>query len=148
MLAIINATIVLPDHYIPCGTVLVEGDKIVDFGKKVAVPEGAEIVDACGKYVGPGLIDIHTHADGETFFTEDPAKAANTLLSHGVTSVLPALYYNMNKEQYLNAIRLLKKAMPEAKNIIGFYMEGPYLNPNYGCNRENNPWKDAVNAEK
>ena len=148
MLAIINATIVLPDHYIPCGTVLVEGDKIVDFGKKVAVPEGAEIVDACGKYVGPGLIDIHTHADGETFFTEDPTKAANTLLSHGVTSVLPALYYNMNKEQYLNAIRLLKKAMPEAKNIIGFYMEGPYLNPNYGCNRENNPWKDAVNAEK
>ena len=79
---------------------------------------------------------------------KDPAKAANTLLQHGVTSVLPALYYNMNKEQYLNAIRLLKKAMPEAKNIIGFYMEGPYLNPNYGCNRENNPWKDAVNAEK
>lgn len=148
MLAIINATIVLPDHYIPCGTVLVEGDKIVDFGKKVNIPEGTKIIDAEGKYVGPGLIDIHTHADGETFFTEDPKKAADTLLDHGVTSVLPALYYNMNAEQYLNAIELLKKAMPEAKNIIGFYMEGPYLNPNYGCNRENNPWKDAVNAEK
>ena len=148
MLAIINATVVLPDYYIPCGTVLIDGDKIAEVGKKVHIPEGTKIIDAKGAYVGPGLIDIHTHADGETFFTEDPVKAANTLLDHGVTSVLPALYYNMNKEQYLDAIELVKGAMPQAKNIIGFYMEGPYLNPNYGCNRENNPWKDAVNAEK
>ena len=41
MLAIKNATIVLPDHYIPCGTILVDGDKIVDFGKKIAIPEGS-----------------------------------------------------------------------------------------------------------
>ena len=148
MLAIKNATIVLPDHYIPCGTILVDGDKIVDFGKKIAIPEGATVIDAEGKYVGPGLIDIHTHADGETFFSEDPIKAANTLLDHGVTSVLPALYFSMNADQYVDAIRLIKNAMPEAKNIIGFYMEGPYLNPNFGCNRENNPWKDVVNAEK
>ena len=66
---------------------------------------------------------------------------------HGVTDVMPALYYNMNADQYVKAIELLKKTMAEgkAKNIIGFYMEGPYLNPNYGCNRENNPWKDPVN---
>lgn len=148
MIAIVNATIVMPDHYIPNGTVLIDGGKIVDFGKKVSVPENAKFLDAEGKYVGPGLIDIHTHADGETFFSEDPVKAANTLLDHGVTSVLPALYFSMNADEYVDAIRLIKGAMPVAKNIIGFYMEGPYLNPNFGCNRENNPWKDAVNADK
>ena len=148
MLAIINATIVLPDHYIPNGSILIDGDKIAKFGKKVQIPENTEIIDAKGAYVGPGLIDIHTHADGETFFTEDPIKAANTLLDHGVTSVLPALYFSMNAEQYVDAIKLIKGAMPEAQNIIGFYMEGPYLNPNFGCNRENNPWKDVVNADK
>ena len=79
MLAIINATVVLPDHYIPNATVLVDGDKIAGVGKKVNIPDNATVIDAQGKYVGPGLIDIHTHADGETFFTEDPVKAANTL---------------------------------------------------------------------
>ena len=148
MLAITNATIVLPDHYIPNGTILIDGDSIADFGKKINIPQNTKIIDAHGKYVGPGLIDIHTHADGETFFTEDPIKAANTLLDHGVTSVLPALYFSMNAEQHVDAIQLIKGAMPEAQNIIGFSLEGPYLNPNFGCNRENNPWKDVVNADK
>ncbi|MBQ8255228.1 MAG: amidohydrolase family protein [Clostridia bacterium] len=148
MLAITNATIVMTDHYIYDGTVLVDNGKIVDFGRKVKIPEGAEILDVNGAYVGPGLIDIHTHADGETFFNDDAEKAADTLLHHGVTDVLPALYYNMNKEQYLTAIAYLKDVMAsgKAKNIIGFYMEGPYLNPKFGCNRENNPWKGPVDA--
>lgn len=148
MIAIVNATIVMPDYYIPGGTVLVDGDKIIEAAKKVSIPKNTKILDAEGLYVGPGLIDIHTHADGETFFTEDPVKAADTLLSHGVTSVLPALYFNMDDKQYVEAISLVKGAMKKAKNIAGLYMEGPYLNPNYGCNKENNPWKDAINVEK
>ncbi len=148
MLAIINAVIVMPDHYIPNGTVLVDNGRILDFGKRVEIPENTKILDAGGAYVGPGLIDIHTHADGETFFTEDPVKAAFTLLMHGVTDVMPALYYNMNDVEYVEAIEKIRAAMPSAKNIIGLYMEGPYLNPNFGCNRENNPWKDPVNADK
>ena len=71
MLAITNAIIVMTDHYIYDGTVLVEDGKIVEFGRKVKIPEGAEILDVNGAYVGPGLIDIHTHADGETFFNDD-----------------------------------------------------------------------------
>ncbi len=147
MLAITNAIIVMPNYYIYDGTVLIDDGKIVDFGRKINIPENAKILDAKGAYVGPGLIDIHTHADGDTFFTEDPIKAAKTLLKHGVTDVMPALYYNMNADQYVEAIKLVKSAMAsgEADNIIGLYMEGPYLNPNYGCNRENNPWKDPVN---
>ena len=147
MLAITNAIIVMPNYYIYDGTMLIDDGKIVDFGRKINIPENAKILDAKGAYVGPGLIDIHTHADGETFFTEDPIKAAKTLLKHGVTDVMSALYYNMNADQYVEAIKLVKKAMAsgEADNIIGLYMEGPYLNPNYGCNRENNPWKDPVN---
>jgi len=27
-------------------------------------------------------------------------------------------------------------------------MEGPYLNPKFGCERESNPWRDGVNREK
>jgi imidazolonepropionase-like amidohydrolase len=43
------------------GTVLVEGGRIVALGQEVVVPEDAEICDATGKVVMPGLIDAHCH---------------------------------------------------------------------------------------
>ncbi|MFZ5918852.1 MAG: amidohydrolase [Chloroflexota bacterium] len=43
------------------GTVLVEGGRIVAIGEEVEIPEDAEIYDAAGKVVMPGLIDAHCH---------------------------------------------------------------------------------------
>jgi imidazolonepropionase-like amidohydrolase len=44
------------------GTVLIEGGKIKACGgPDVAVPAGAEVYDATGKWVMPGLIDAHSH---------------------------------------------------------------------------------------
>jgi len=42
------------------GTVLVDGGKIVKVGKRIKVPEEAEVIDVTGKVVMPGLIDAHT----------------------------------------------------------------------------------------
>ena len=43
------------------GAVLMDGGKIVAVGSDVAVPEHAEVIDAAGKCVTPGLVDAHTH---------------------------------------------------------------------------------------
>jgi imidazolonepropionase-like amidohydrolase len=43
------------------GTVLVEGGRIVAVGPDVVIPEDAEVYDATGKVVMPGLIDAHCH---------------------------------------------------------------------------------------
>lgn len=43
------------------GQVLIDGDKIVAVGHNLPVPEGAEVVDASGCLVTPGLIDAHCH---------------------------------------------------------------------------------------
>ncbi len=43
------------------GTVLIDGGKIKEVGKNVAIPSGAEVVDATGCWVMPGLIDAHSH---------------------------------------------------------------------------------------
>jgi N-acetylglucosamine-6-phosphate deacetylase len=147
--AIVNTHIIMPDYMIPNGTIVIEDGIIVDFGKKIDTA-GMECIDAKGAYTGPGLIDIHTHADGDTFFTEDPVKAAATLLQHGVTDVLPALYFSMNADQLVEAVNFVRSAMDSGKadNIIGLYMEAPYLNPKFGCNRESNPWVDVVSKDK
>ena len=43
------------------GTVLIEDGKIAAVGTDIAVPAEAEIIDAGGAIVSPGLIDAHTH---------------------------------------------------------------------------------------
>lgn len=152
MKAIINATLVMRDHFIPNASLLMNDGKIVDFGeaRKIDIPKDAEIIDAKGLYVGPGFVDIHTHSDGYVFFQDEPERASQHHLKHGTTTLLPALYYSMDTNGYLDAIKVLREAMKkdECKNIGGFYMEGPYLNPKFGCDRESNPWKGPVDKEK
>jgi len=43
------------------GTVLINEGKIVDVGADVEVPRGAEVIDASGKVVMPGLVEAHCH---------------------------------------------------------------------------------------
>ena len=152
MTAIINATLVMRDHYIPNAVLLMEDGIIRDFGdaKKVAIPANCQTIDAEGLYVGPGFVDIHTHSDGKIFFQEDPVTASQHHLSHGTTSLMPALYTSMNTQQYVEAVQILRDAMkkPECANIAGLYMEGPYLNPGFGCDRSSNPWAEGVIKEK
>ena len=42
------------------GTVLIRDGKIVDVGASVAVPPGAQVIDATGKWVTPGLINANS----------------------------------------------------------------------------------------
>ena len=145
MIAIKNATLVMKDHLIPEAVLLIEDGVIVDFGEMrlMQIPEGCEIIDAEGLYVGPGLVDMHNHSGGGHWFYDEPELAAQFNLEHGTTSVLATLYFNMNGEQLVEQAKCVQAAMkkPEGANIAGFYMECPYMNPKFGADRENNPWK-------
>ena len=146
MTAIVNATLVMPDHLIPEGMLLLEDGIIKAYGRKLTVPESAEVIDAGGLFVGPGLVDIHTHAGGQYWFNRDPIPAALHHLRCGTTSVLAALYFDTPKEALLEQIALVQRARmtPEGASIAGLYMEAPYMNPKFGANREQNPWKGAI----
>ena len=41
--------------------VLMEGGRISAVGQGLAAPEGAQLVDGSGKWVTPGIIDVHSH---------------------------------------------------------------------------------------
>src|SRR5258708_5389809 len=43
------------------GTILIEDGTITAVGDSVAVPAGADVVDASGSWVLPGFIDAHAH---------------------------------------------------------------------------------------
>ena len=139
MKAIINATLVMPDYYIPEGVVYFDKGIIKGFGrmKDMPVPEGTEVIDAAGNYVGPGLIDEHTHAGGVHSYFEDPAGGADFALEHGVTTVLPTLGYEMSQDEYIKYIAQIREAMKVCPNIGGINMEGPFTNPKYGAGKYN-----------
>lgn len=62
MRAIINGKVMtMAGETLEKGTVLTDKGKIVEVGTDVKVPQGAEIIDAAGKIVMPGIIDAHTH---------------------------------------------------------------------------------------
>ena len=60
--AIVNASILTgTGQQIDRGTVVMVDGKIAAVGAGVAVPAGATVIDASGKWVTPGIIDIHSH---------------------------------------------------------------------------------------
>ena len=61
MLAIKGGTILTPEERIEGGTLLIEGGKILEVGREAGIPPDAEVIDAQGKYIIPGLIDAHCH---------------------------------------------------------------------------------------
>ncbi len=151
MLAVINAELVMRDHLIPDAVLLVEDGKIAGFGemRSTPIPDGCEIIDAKGAYIGPGLIDIHCHAGDGARFHEDPIHAATAHLKHGVTTILATLGTRMLVDEYLDGIDKVRSAMaqPGGASIGGIYMEGPMINPKYGSNSGKNPWADGVPPE-
>ena len=152
MTAIINAELVMRNHTIPEAVLFMEDGIIKGFGemRNTPIPDGCEIIDAKGLYVGPGFVDIHTHAGGGKWFYEHPIEAAQANLACGTTSVMPTLYFNMNAQQLVEQAKLVQKAMkqPGGESIVGFYMEAPYMNPKFGADRENNPWKGPIRKEE
>jgi imidazolonepropionase-like amidohydrolase len=57
-----NATILTITHgTLQHGSILIRDGKIVELGKDLKPPAGANIIDASGQFVMPGIIDCHSH---------------------------------------------------------------------------------------
>ena len=68
--------------------VLVENGLIKEIGKNLAASSGVEVIDAAGKYVVPGLIDMHVHLrDPGLEYKEDIISGTKAAVAGGFTSI-------------------------------------------------------------
>jgi imidazolonepropionase-like amidohydrolase len=87
MFAITNGKVLTITHgTLDPGTVLIDNGKISAVGPDVQIPSGAEVYDATGKVVMPGLIDAHCHvsvfADGVGWEHADGNEMTDPITPH------------------------------------------------------------------
>jgi len=114
VIAIVGATLIDGRGGPPVSdaVVIVKGERIAAVGNRasVKIPPGAQIVDAKGLTLLPGLIDSHFHLDGD-----DPLPAL--YLSHGVTAI-------RDPGQWIEAYDKARKA---AAPVPRLFLCGPHL---------------------
>ena len=134
---IVGGKIVLPEAVVADKALAfdTESGKIV--GLVDAAPAGADVIDAKGGYVAPGLVDVHIHGYlGEDTCDAKPEgikKMAYGVAANGVTSFLPTTMTVAKDEivAALDAVRSLKEESLtwDGAEILGVHAEGPFINP-------------------
>lgn len=136
MKAITNGKIVLKDKVLT-GKALVFEDRIVDIVDNSKIPADAEVIDAKGAYVAPGLIDVHIHGylgeDTSDCKPEGIKMMSEGLVKKGVTGWLPTTV-TIPREELFKAAAVIRSLKEESKTwngstILGMNAEGPYVNP-------------------
>ncbi len=130
---IINGKVVLRDKIVETN-VVIEDDHIL--GICDCMPEGAEVIDAKGLYVGPGFVDVHTHgrAKSDTMYPtfEDLNNISLAALKTGVTTLLPTTM-TMPVADIKKAVENIAeyKDKVEGAKVLGTHLEGPFFNKKY-----------------
>ncbi len=136
MKALINGRILLPDQEV-LGQALLFDDRIL--GLAPAPPADAEIVDAEGRVISPGFVDVHIHGylgeDASDGSPEKLRRMAEGIVRNGVTSFLPTTM-TLPWPELEKAFDAIRSLFPETRSadfpgaeILGCHAEGPFINP-------------------
>ncbi|MBQ7960645.1 MAG: N-acetylglucosamine-6-phosphate deacetylase [Clostridia bacterium] len=135
MKCIINGKVILKDKIAENLAVVFDEkiEKIVD-AKEVNTVD-YEVIDACGKYVAPGLVDMHIHgylgADVSDGDKDGIRKMAEGIIKNGVTAWCPTTM-TVSKaeiEAAFDAVREVKNSGEYyGSRILGVNSEGPFIN--------------------
>ncbi len=63
--------------------VLIDGARIARVGVGLAAPDGAEVIDATGRYLVPGLVDMHVHFRDPGFEYKETIETGARAATHG-----------------------------------------------------------------
>jgi len=106
------------------GDVLVDGEKIAMIGRDLKAA-GAKRINATGKYVIPGGIDVHTHMElpfGGTFASDDFETGTRAAAFGGTTTIVDFAVQGMGEPLEKARDAWLKKARGKAVIDYGLHM--------------------------
>ncbi|OYV97152.1 MAG: dihydropyrimidinase, partial [Acidobacteria bacterium 37-65-4] len=118
-----HGTVVTATDQYP-GDVLVEGEKITVIGSALTMVAD-RVIDATGKYVLPGGIDVHTHLDmpfGGTTSADDFETGTRAAAFGGTTSIVDFAIQYKGERLHHAWETWMKKAEGKAAIDYGFHM--------------------------
>ena len=148
--AIINAKIVTAETVVDGGVCVCEGGYIKYLGTETQPAD--TVIDAKGRYLIPGFIDLHCHGGNGLEFmdasAEEYAEIARFHLSHGTTSMLATTLAATAEEtaNVLNTFKRYKEKYPTG-SLTGVHLEGPWLNP-LQCGAQNVAYMKTPSVEE
>jgi N-acetylglucosamine-6-phosphate deacetylase len=110
---------------------LVRGDTIVATGSGRSLPEATQMVDAGGRWIVPGFIDLHGHGGGGHAYDDGPAEIGRALAAHrahGTTRAVLSLVANPIPK-LRESLRLIADLAESDPLVLGSHLEGPFLAP-------------------
>ena len=140
LLKIFNGQVITPYRIIKNGTVIVRDGIIEAVVEGNPELPGANEIDAKGKYIAPGLIDLQVNGFSGVDFSdkdltiEELRKATKALWKVGVTTFLPTVITN-DQKSLKKSFLILASALDDEEmgfSIPGFHLEGPYISPIQG----------------
>lgn len=114
--------------------ILCEDGIILDTECK-SIPENATVVDCTGKYIIPGLVDIHTHGRTKkdfNFADENGVRELRASYAKVGTTTVMATLASATPESLIASMEAIGKnrtAEPGIATVVGTHLEGRYLNP-------------------
>jgi N-acetylglucosamine-6-phosphate deacetylase len=132
--ALTNGRVILPEAMVADKAVVVEGDKLLDIADRAALGSGIQTIDVGGRYITPGLIDIHIHGAVGHTFNEPTPEAFAAITEEAVMRGLTALVATVATAAIPDMVECLKfsrrwmKEAHEGSQILGVHVEGPYFN--------------------
>ena len=130
-----NARIISPGIDLPGAAVEIEGKTITAvYPAGSELPAADKVVDAEGRMLLPGFIDIHSHGAGGCDTCDAKLESLRTIaeckMKEGVTSWLPTTLTLSPKvlEDVCASVAEYKKNQEFAKTP-GIHLEGPFINP-------------------
>jgi N-acetylglucosamine-6-phosphate deacetylase len=133
-LALINGRIVLPDALVDDRVLVIEHGKIVAVAERDAIGSDTNSIDVGGRWITPGLIDLHTHGALGHTFNEPTREAFETICAenarHGVTSLCATLAPAplADLKQCLAFMRTWRSERHPGAQVLGGYLESPFTN--------------------
>jgi N-acetylglucosamine-6-phosphate deacetylase len=138
MIVLSGADLVLSDGIRGPGTLILEGDRIVEVVTGTR-PGGAgdERVDLAGHLIAPGFIDVHVHGVEATDTLDGGdavARIAATLPKYGVTAFCPttvACAPAALREVLARVHAIRQQPRARGARVLGAHLESNFINPEY-----------------
>src|SRR5690606_20746512 len=132
-LKIHNARVLTPYRILENATILIADGKIIQVTQEQIDFADAVEIDAQGKYVSPGFIDIHVHGGGGHDFMDGSEEAflkiAETHARYGTTGLMPTTLTSELDELYhtLDLYKQANRNNTKGAKFLGMHLEGPYF---------------------